>query len=293
VIEFLAAVVAALVGGVGIGGVAAAVSVRLRLWGQLDLVPAVAAAGVALGARELDGLSRAGAVADGVLLVPVAGMVGYLVALFLGDRLRFRTDPAQALPVAVAVALVGDQFLRARTDPVAATLIEGAEAMLTLRTTPLLTTTMVATTAVVALVTSAASLWLGVGRTGRLLRAWIADPEVPLLFGLDATRLGAKLAGMTAALGAAGGLAYAAVTPVSAASAFEIFVAAGAALLMGGTRSIPRVIIAAVVLAVLAAAGNEIAEGWGTVAAYGLALGFALWRALRSPAAAPVEAVAT
>ncbi len=281
---FVASLMAAVVGGLGVGAVAAAVSVRLQLWRQLDLVPAVAAIAVALAARELGGSGRAGAVGDGVLLLPVAGAVGYLVALFLGDRLRFRTDPAQSLPVAVAVALVGDQFLRARVDPGGATLTETSASLWSMSGTPVLTATMVLSALVAVGAVGGVWIWLDIGRTGRLLRAWREDPEVPLLFGLDPTRLGARLAGLTAAVGAAGGLAYATVTPISGGSTFDLFVASAEALLVGGTRSILRVIGAAVVLELIRVGGDEIAAGWGPVVVHGVAVGFALWRARRGTA---------
>ena len=281
---FVASLVAAVVAGLGVGAIAAAVSVRLQLWRQLDLVPAVAAITVALAARELGGTGRAGAIGDGVLLVPVAGAIGYLVALFLGDRLRFRTDPAQSLPVAVAVALVGDQFLRTRVDPTATKLAETSETLWSMSGTSVLSMTMLLSAAAAVGVVIAVWVWLAVGRTGRLLRAWREDPEVPLLFGLDPTRLGARLAGLTAAVGAAGGLAYASVTPISGASTFDIVVAAAEALLVGGTRSILRVLGAAVVLELVRVGGNEIAGGWGPVVVHGIAVGFALWRARRGTA---------
>lgn len=282
--DFLASLVAAVVAGLGVGGVAAAVSVRLQLWRQLDLVPAVAAVAVALAARELGGTGRAGAVGDGILLIPVAGAIGYLVALFLGDRLRFRTDPAQSLPVAVAVALVGDQFLRTRVEPAASTLTENSTSLWSLGDTSLVTLTMFFAAIAAVGAVLAVWLWLGVGRTGRLLRAWREDPEVPLLFGLDPTRLGARLAGLTTAVGAAGGLAYASVTPISGASTFDVFVAAAEALLVGGTRSILRVMGAAVVLELIRVGTNKVAGGWGPVVVHGIAVGFALWRARRGTA---------
>lgn len=276
----LSALIAGLLGGIGIAMVGAAIGFGVRSGGPPALDSGGWAMLSALAAVSLAERSGLGTLVNAAVCVPAAFGLAYLLAAVTAARAaRWRgvggqpefLDGATGLMLAEIAVLAGAVALAtamwgegARGGPGQDTMepIEG-----------LVIVNQQIAGAVVGLVALIGfGVFLARSKFGLRTRALGAGPALLARGGVDRRQIRSVVCGAGAALAALGGLVYGQGTAVSASDALMLTVLGAEAALIGGLTSLSSLAAAGVVLGLVRAGGDQLAAGWGPLAGHALAL---------------------